>query len=1216
MRDTTFPTVTVWIGRLSIALFVCMAAILPAGAQNSTFSISGRVTGADGAAVAGASVRGSTSAGIVRESTTDADGRYVLALTVDIGGAIELRVERIGYFPLVVEFTVGADDAPMTRDVRLTPRAVALDAIEVLVSRPAQRAPQAATPGGNEESWSSWTLDAYPLLPGDLADIAGHKPGVSLRRGGEDGVPAVSIAGQHPSQTGITLDGSSFGAVSLPAEALRSTAVVTSTYDPSRGQFSGGQIAATTRSGTNTFGGAFRARGSHPALQAAGGRGAEDASHSVLEVGGGAGGALIRDRFFWYFAAQGSRRRTPSVSLDGARAATLRALGISPDSVGRFRSLSEELGLGAAASGDRVADRGAALLRVDFHASDKHTLTLRADARDARADGVGRSVFGLATAGATARTSAGGGMVQLASYVGDRFRNELRVYRSREDRMVDLARAAPTGYVQVVSDLGAGERGAATLRLGDAGFLPADSRSAVTEIADEMLVRVRGDDHRLKLGLQFTRASTRESGVPNRLGTFLFRSLADFEAGEAAAFTRALDASPRLAETEYGALYAAHFWRATRRLWVIQGARVEGWRYPGAPSLAPAAARFGSPSSRIPSSLSVSPRIGFTYENREARVEAHGGVGQFRGTLPPSALAAALAQTGGMDGVRQLLCVGPATPTPVWSDYLADPASIPSTCREGGAGFVDRAPAVTAFSRDFRVPRTWRASLGVSKDFPQWRFGQVSVYFDAAYIRGLDQPIARDANRATSPGFALAEESGRAVFAPAWGIDPATGAFDPSSTRDDPGFGIVTSVGSTGRSSVAQLTIGGSLLTPRLDIVSAYYTFTRTRDGVAGVPAPGAFASPVAAGDPDRVLRAPSDFEQRHTFQLHAVHPVNRWLEIGVLGQLASGAPYTPLVDVDINGDGLANDAAFVFQPGQGDAETAAAMADLLARAPAGTRRCLERQVGRIAARNSCRAPWTTSLDLQANLRGPRGSGLNRLAVTVAATNVLAGIDQLFHGRSPRGWGGTAYLDPTLLHVRGFDGDRRAFHYDVNPGFGARSGARDPYRPGFALTINGRVTVGSDPARQPFRALVNSIRARGRPATEVRRALSARIPNLPLQVLSVNDSLELGLSAEQRRRLEQAGDSVTRLLSPLTDTLATAISTMETSTEPERVREASAVVGRLVAAAQVALDASLEVVRAVLSPEQWRALPTEIREPTRQLIPERTAGQGGGSELW
>src|SRR2546425_7254168 len=43
--------------------------------------------------------------------------------------------------------------------------------------------------------------------------------------------------------------------------------------------------------------------------------------------------------------------------------------------------------------------------------------------------------------------------------------------------------------------------------------------------------------------------------------------------------------------------------------------------------------------------------------------------------------------------------------------------------------------------------------------------------------------------------------------------------------------------------------------------------------------------------------------------------PIASALELGAIGRLTSGAPFTPVVGSDINGDGARNDRAFIFVP-------------------------------------------------------------------------------------------------------------------------------------------------------------------------------------------------------------------------------------------------------------------------------------------------------------
>src|SRR5207302_7498998 len=141
-------------------------------------------------------------------------------------------------------------------------------------------------------------------------------------------------------------DGLSFGGVMVPQDAIRSTRVVTDTYDGARGQFSGPLVASNTRSGTNVPQGAFTYHGRDRAL-AWGGVTASPFSQGYTQnqIGGGMGGPVVRDRLFAFGALQGRWKDQALPSLATADAATLERLGVSPDSAARFPVLEGTTGV-------------------------------------------------------------------------------------------------------------------------------------------------------------------------------------------------------------------------------------------------------------------------------------------------------------------------------------------------------------------------------------------------------------------------------------------------------------------------------------------------------------------------------------------------------------------------------------------------------------------------------------------------------------------------------------------------------------------------------------------------------------------------------------------------------------------------------------------------------------------------------------------------------
>jgi hypothetical protein len=317
-----------------------------------------------------------------------------------------------------------------------------------------------------------------------------------------------------------------------------------------------------------------------------------------------------------------------------------------------------------------------------------------------------------------------------------------------------------------------------------------------------------------------------------------------------------------------------------------------------------------------------------------------------------------------------------------------------------------------------------------------------------------------------------------------------------------------------------------------------------------------------------------------------------------------------------VNGDGARNDRAFIFDPRDAsvtsDTAVANGMTRLLANATADVRQCLESQFSRIAARNSCRAGWSGSLDIQANVRPSLGRGLGRrLMISVNTSNLLAGLDRLLHGEAGvRGWGQSARPDPTLLYVRGFDPPSNRFVYEVNERFGDARGTRTAFRAPFQLGIQVRWTVGPDRQREALQGMLRGGRGAGGPGAgaargggrgplDARAAIDRVAPNVAATVLELRDSL--ALTPDQIARLTGLRDS----LAARNDSLV-AVATEQAARAGGGGDPAAtfAAVRPMLEAARDGYRATLDSVRTVLTPDQWAKLPDEVRNP-QQRTPRR-----------
>jgi hypothetical protein len=292
--------------------------------------------------------------------------------------------------------------------------------------------------------------------------------------------------------------------------------------------------------------------------------------------------------------------------------------------------------------------------------------------------------------------------------------------------------------------------------------------------------------------------------------------------------------------------------------------------------------------------------------------------------------------------------------------------------------------------------------------------------------------------------------------------------------------------------------------------------------------------------------------------------------------------PYTPRVAGDVNGDGAANDIAFVPAP---SSSQGAALAEALRAAPAAALRCLERQGGRVATRNSCTGPWSGGVDLQLSLSPPWPS--RDADVQLVLSNAAGAVDRLLHGSArARGWGDTPSIDPTLLVVQGFDPDAREFRYQVNPRFGQRVGTSYWHRP-IELRLWVRVPIGPSLTTQQNRTRARLVRASEGDAASLQQVMG--VHNVLGAILRLEKSLPLDVDQiDSLRAMEgqwqRSVDSTTAALAAYTESLS--------DTVPDR--EVVARVARARAELQATTEAWFPAIHALLTDRQLARLPTYL----------------------
>jgi hypothetical protein len=1209
---------------IALVLALLVTTTTRAGAQvgATTDIIMGKVVAPDNSPVAGARVEVTSSeTGITRRKTTNDRGEYSI-LFADGGGSYTLRVTFIGFAPYQAHIARQADEDRLEHNARLTRNPQVLQAVTVRASNTRDAQSDRPTPGSTERNLNAAQLDRLPVDKGDLATVATLAPGV-VGTAATDSTPAsFSVSGQPTSQNQITLDGLSFGSGSVPQEAVRSTRVITSTYDVSRGQFTGGQVSSTTRGGTNNVQGVVTYALRDPSLEFV-----DEASASFGQkyqqnsLSFGIGGPIREDEAFVFGAASVSRRTNPLSSLLAANAQTLTRLGASQDSVQRFLTSLGRFGVAPTLPGiptDRLADQASAIVRFDWSLAEMHTLTLRGDWRGSLQDGTRISPFGVPTTGGNLRTMGGGAMATLTSHLG-RFINEARAYQSSDRQDTEPYVVVPVGRVTVGSTLPDGAQSFTSLQFGGNPSLPQEQHTRLYEATDELSWVTEGGAHRFKLGGLLNADRSTLGAVPNRYGSFFYNSLADFEANRPSQFTRTIAGRDRLAGSNNAALYLGDAWRQSPALQLTYGMRLEQTQFPQHPDFNPdIELMFGRRTDQVPSELHLSPRVGFTYfaglpaqpvdTGRrqgggggggpmggfgQASWIIRGGIGEFRGRISSNLVASTVEATGLPGGQSVLTCIGTAVPTPDWASYLADPSTIPTQCASAGPTSppaIGQRRNVTTFEDGFGAPKVWRSSLGATKRF--WDRYVFNV--DGAVAYGISQLGARDLNLDSTPKFTLAAE-GRPVFAPAGSIVPRTGATSIIASRLRPEYGSVTELTSQLRSVSSQVTVSVGGLTLQGISLQSSYTFLRARDQQNGFTAAGGgFGGATTAGNPNLVEWGTSDLERRHSFLGVITYPARPWLDVTAIARVTAGQGYTPTVNGDVNGDGSRNDRAYIFDPLRtSDTAVANGMARLLANASGRARDCLQAQMGSIAGRNSCSTPWSPALDVQMNFK-PGAFGLDRrLTLSLQLQNALVGLDQLLHGSGNlSGWGQPVFPDRTLLYVRGFDPASQAFTYRVNEHFGVADGRTSAFRIPFQIGLQGRLSVGQDPARQQVRQIFGGSGGQAPTREDFKARMQRLVPNPFLATIALNDSLPLALNADQVTRLRTLSDTlapkVDRLVNEIADMLAGAGSNPDPQVIFARL-SGKTTEGRKLA------ESAIGDLRATLTPEQWAKLPDSVK---------------------
>ena len=349
-----------------IVLCVVLSTLAPtaAFAQAVYGSIGGTVTDPTGAAVAGAKVRvTNVRKGTNEETATNADGNY--SVTHLVPDTYSLKVEGTGFKSFEVKDIIVNADSSARVDGKFEIGG-ASEVVEVT-----GQAPQLQTDRSDVSvTFDSKQVGELPILNRNFTSFELLSPGTQRLTGwshasteNPQGGQQIFVNGQHFSGTAFELDGTDnqdpilgIIIVNPTLESVTEAKITLQNYDAEFGKAVAGVVATQTKSGSNqVHGSAFwfhrdnAGRATDPFSQFVAGRKQTLPKTIWNQFGGSIGGAVIKDKLFFFADYQGTRRIEGRTYTGTVPTALVRSTCLTPGSP--TCDLSEYLSAGVSGGG-------------------------------------------------------------------------------------------------------------------------------------------------------------------------------------------------------------------------------------------------------------------------------------------------------------------------------------------------------------------------------------------------------------------------------------------------------------------------------------------------------------------------------------------------------------------------------------------------------------------------------------------------------------------------------------------------------------------------------------------------------------------------------------------------------------------------------------------------------------------------------------------------
>jgi Carboxypeptidase regulatory-like domain/TonB-dependent Receptor Plug Domain len=980
----TLRTKAAW----SLAAAFCFALLAaPIAAQTvTTGDITGTITDTQGGVLPGATVTAThADTGTAYEAVTGADGRYSI-LNVRVG-TYTVAATMSGFKEQKQEKVQVQLGGGQSADFKLQLASVS-ETVNVVATSPIVD----TTRSGTASNISEGVLESLPTIARSVYDFARTSPHFNVGATSATDDTSVSVAGRNNRYNNMQIDGAvsndvfglsttgtpggQTGSQPISLDAIQEVQLVVSSYDVRQGGFTGGGVNAITKSGTNAmhgsgyyFGRSEKFIGKIPGITTIANPNPADTkvgAFSDKQGGFSLGGPIVSSKAFYFGNYDSGRKNTPSgFSADGSSSVQWG----SQTNVAQVIDIAKsKYGYDPGGLGEysRPNNNDKFFVRTDFNLSPRHQLTYRLNYVDATANigSIASQSYLTPDRFYSIADKNLSNVWQLNSTLGKGF-NELRVYYQRERNV----RGNNQDFVRFPS-----------VRV---DFTDGTNMNFGTEFSSQAnklnqdVVEVTDDFTFLKGKHTFTVGTHNEFYqfwnlfIQAYNGDYRFSSIANFNAGISGSYTHNFsNTADPLEAASFGVsqfgFYAGDRWRLKDNFTLTYGLRVDVPHFPDTPLANPVpVADFGLHTDITPSPLSWSPRVGFNWDlghgGAGKQRQVRGGVGLFSGRTPYVWLSNQYGNTG-----VQFTNLSVAFNANNQIPFVANPDGQPTTVTGGATG----RQTINLIDPDYQYPEILRGNIALDHELGLLGLVGTAELVFASNIKDIYyQNINYVSNGTTAP-------DGRTVYK----------KFDAN--LNDVMFLTNTDKGNS-------WTLSFKVDRPFRNglLVSGSYSYgdaTSITDGTSSVARSNWTTNPISL-DTNNPALTRSNYAAGNRINIAATLPINLGKGFTSFASLfyngQDGRPYAIVFNGDANLDSITNND-LIFIPATADQVnvingTWEQLDAFLSSDPS-----TKNNRGKIAERNSARAPWSNQVDFRYAVNVPTGSRA-KVELTADVINLL-----------------------------------------------------------------------------------------------------------------------------------------------------------------------------------------------------------------------------------